>query len=171
MFEERLIFPLNHFEPADTAADVDTDTFGIFFRDFQAGLRHRIVSGGDRHLDKSPHLLDFFFLDELARIENLNLAGNLRIKRSRVERRNAGNAVLTLEQRLPCSFRGVADRGQQTDAGNYNSAGNNCLLPSPLNEVLPRVQTCVSCSPGSLDSVRGITLGPGGNYFFALASI
>jgi hypothetical protein len=129
------------------------------------------VSGGDRHLDKSPHLLDFFFLNELARIKNLDLAGNLRIKRGRIERCDSGNTVLTLEERLPRGFCGVADRGQQTYAGNYNSAGNNCLLPSPLNEVLPRVQTCVSCSPGSLDSVRGITLGPGGNYFFALPSI
>jgi hypothetical protein len=90
------------------------------------------VSGGDCHLNKSPHLLDFFFLDELARIENLNLAGNLRIECGRVERCDTGNAVLTFEQRLPRGFGGVADRSQQTDAGNYNSAGNNRLLPCAL---------------------------------------
>ena len=171
MLKVGTIFAFDDFERTDTAADVDTDRFRRFRRDLEPGRFQSILSCANGKLNKPTHLLDFFLLDELAGIKNLDLAGYLRIKRGWVERRDAGNTVLAFEQRLPGGFGGVPDRGQQAYAGNYNSAGNNCLLPLPLNEVLPRVQTCVSCSPGSLDSVRGITLGPGGNYFFALPSI
>jgi hypothetical protein len=55
----------------------------------------------------------------------LDLAGDLAVKRRRVEGLDARNTVAAFEQRLPGVLRGIADRGQQTDAGDYDSAGNN----------------------------------------------
>jgi hypothetical protein len=84
----------------------------------------------DTHLDKAAHLLDVFLLDETRGIEMLDLAGDLAVERRRIEGLNARNAIAAFEQRLPCLLRGVANGGQQTDAGDYDSAGNN---RSPCN--------------------------------------
>jgi hypothetical protein len=59
----------------------------------------------------------------------LDLAGDPAVEQRRVERFDAGNAAAALKQRFPGLLRGVANRGQKTDAGDYNSAGNN---DSPL---------------------------------------
>jgi hypothetical protein len=59
-----------------------------------------------------------------------DLTRDLAVKRRRVEGFNARDAVAAFEQGLPGLFRGVANCGQETDTGNYNSAGNN---RSPLN--------------------------------------
>jgi hypothetical protein len=55
----------------------------------------------------------------------LDLTRDLAVKRRRVEGFNARNAVAAFQQRFPGLLRGVANRGQETDTGDYNSAGNN----------------------------------------------
>jgi hypothetical protein len=62
----------------------------------------------------------------------LDLARDLAVERRRIEGFNARNAIAALEQRLPGLLRGVANRGQQTDAGDYYSAGNNRSPLTPL---------------------------------------
>jgi len=59
-----------------------------------------------------------------------DLARDLAVERRRIEGFNARDAVAAFEQGFPDLFRGVANRGQETDTGDYNSAGNN---RSPLN--------------------------------------
>jgi hypothetical protein len=54
-----------------------------------------------------------------------DLAGDLAIELRRIEGFDARDAVTALEQRFPGLLRGVANRGQETDTGDYNSAGNN----------------------------------------------
>jgi hypothetical protein len=53
-----------------------------------------------------------------------DLAGDLRVEQSRVERLNAGNAAADGKQRLPCLLRRVAYSGDEADARDYDSAGN-----------------------------------------------
>ncbi len=120
-----VVFPLDHFESADAAADINADSFGIFFGYLKAGGRQGILGGRNRHLNEAAHLLDFFFLDEFRGIEVLDLTRNLAIEQGGIESFNAGNAAADFKQRLPGLFRGVADRGQKTYARNYDSAGNN----------------------------------------------
>jgi hypothetical protein len=47
------------------------------------------------------------------------------VKCRRVEGFNARDAVAAFKQGFPSLLRGVANRGQETDTGDYNSAGNN----------------------------------------------
>jgi len=62
----------------------------------------------------------------------LDLARDLAVKQRGIEGFNARNAIAALEQGLPGLLRGVANRGQQTDAGDYYSAGNNRSPLTPL---------------------------------------
>jgi len=54
----------------------------------------------------------------------LDLAGDLAVESGRIERFNARDAAAAFEQRLPGLLGGIADRGEQPNTGNYNSAGN-----------------------------------------------
>ena len=77
---------------------------------------------------KRPIFLISFFSMNRDGIEMLDLAGDLAVEQRRIEGFNAGNAAAALQQRFPGLLRGIANRGQQTDAGDYDSAGNNVLL-------------------------------------------
>jgi hypothetical protein len=57
-----------------------------------------------------------------------NFARNLRVKQRGIEGFNAGNTAAAGEQRLPRLRRGIADGGYETDARDYDSAGNNLEL-------------------------------------------
>jgi hypothetical protein len=76
-------------------------------------------------LDEAAHFLDIFFFDKAGGIEVLDLARDLAVKRGGIERFNARDTVAAFEQSLPGLLCGVADCAQQTDTGDYNSAGNN----------------------------------------------
>jgi len=65
----------------------------------------------------------------------LDLTSDLAVKPRRIEGLDARDAVAAFEQSFPGMFRGVANRGQQTDTGDYNSAGNN---RSPVDASGPR---------------------------------
>jgi hypothetical protein len=128
------VFALDHFESANAAAYVNAHTFRVIFRDLQTGTSHRVDTRRDTHLDKAAHLLDVFLVDEPRGIEVLDLACDPAVEQRGIEGFNARNAVAAFEQGFPRLLRGVANRGQQTDAGDYNSAGNN---RSPLNAWSP----------------------------------
>jgi hypothetical protein len=132
MLQQSFVLALDDFESTDAAADINADALCVFIGHRQAGAGKRIVAGRDRQLDEAPHLLDLFFLDELRWIEMFDFAGNLAVEQGRIEGFDARDTTTALEQRLPGLFRGVAHRGQQTDAGDYNSAGYN---DSPLTRL------------------------------------
>jgi hypothetical protein len=54
-----------------------------------------------------------------------DLARDPAVEERRIEGFNARDAVAAFEQGLPGLLRGVANRGQKADTGDYNSAGNN----------------------------------------------
>jgi hypothetical protein len=121
------VFALNHFEAPNAAADIDADTLSVLLCDEQPRTRKSVVRGRYTHLDKAPHLFDVFLLDETRRIEVLDLAGDLAVERRRIKRLNARYTVAAFEERFPCALRRVANRTQQTNAGDYYSAGNRCI--------------------------------------------
>ena len=125
MFQQRLVFALDHFEPADAAADVDAHLFGDFRRTLQAGALEGEIRRRDGELDEPPHLLDFFFFDIIGRVEALDFSGNPAGEGSRVELRDGADAGLSRADRLPGRFGSNAKRRQQTDARHYHSSRQN----------------------------------------------
>ena len=51
--------------------------FVVFRRDLQAGHLHRFLRRSDGEVDEPAHLLHFFFLDEIQRVEVLDFGGDL----------------------------------------------------------------------------------------------
>jgi hypothetical protein len=91
-------------------------------------------------VDEPSHLLDFFLFDELRGIEVFDLAGDLRVKQRGIESFDARNATAARKQRLPRLFRGIANGGQETNARDYDSAGNK----RPLLPGSDRMCTCMN---------------------------
>ena len=53
------------------------DALGDLRRDLQARSLHGFIRGRQGQVDEAAHLLQFFFLDELQRIEILDFGGDL----------------------------------------------------------------------------------------------
>ena len=91
------VFALDDVEPADAGADVHADALGIVGVILQAGHLHGFIRRGEGEVDEAAHLLDFFFLDEVERVEVLdfgcNLAGELGSIKRCVSRSNCSNCT------------------------------------------------------------------------------
>ncbi len=96
---------LDHFEPADPAADIDSHALFVFRRDLQAGALQGEIRRRDGELDEPPHLLDFFFFDVIGRVETLDLSGDLAGEGRGIELGNTGYAGLAGANRLPGRIR------------------------------------------------------------------
>ncbi len=57
----------------------------------------------------------------------LDFTRDLAVELCRIERFNPGDAAAGFEQGLPGGSSSIANRTEQTDAGDYDSAGNNRL--------------------------------------------
>jgi hypothetical protein len=90
----------------------------------------------------------------------LDLARDLAVKQRRIEGFNARDTVAAFEQGLPGPLRGVANRAQQTDTGDYNSAGNN---RSPLAR-----RSYLHAQMGTSPPI-GCFNPPASDYFFLLS--
>jgi hypothetical protein len=85
MFQQCLMFPLNDFEPADSAADVNAHPLRVLFGDFKARHRYSVDRSCDTQLDKAPHLLDVFLFNKTRGLEMLDLAADPRIEIRSIE--------------------------------------------------------------------------------------
>src|SRR5579863_1338260 len=153
------VFALDNLKPADAAAHVDADALRILPGHPESRGRERVIAGRNTHLNEAAHLLDIFFLDEAGGIEMLDLTRDLTVKCRRIEGFNARDAVAAFEQSLPGLLRGVADCTQQTNTGDYNSAGNN---RSPLTRRSYRNALWASPPIGCFRP-------PASDYFFLLS--
>ena len=108
-FEKRFVLALDHVESADAGADVNADALGIFGRDLELRHLHGFIRRGDREVDEAAHFLDFFFLDEIQRIEVADFGGDLAGKGGSIERGDAADAALARRQSLPDCAGGIAD--------------------------------------------------------------
>ena len=95
---------LDHLESADAAADIDAHLLGVFGRHFKTGVFQGEIRRRHGELDESPHLLDLFFLDVIAGIESLHLAGDAAIEIGGVKRCDRPDAVRPALDGLPDSF-------------------------------------------------------------------
>ena len=77
----------------------------VLRRDRQPRVVHRELRGGDGVLDEDVHLLDVFLLDELQRVEALDLRRDLRREAGDVELGDRADAALPGQQRRPRSPR------------------------------------------------------------------
>ena len=119
--EERAVLALDGGEPADARADEHADARGDLGRDRQLRVVDRELRRRDRELNEDVHLLQFFLLDELERVEALDLAGEPGRERCRVESRDRADAARARAQRIPVFLSAHADRGHQPDAGHDDS--------------------------------------------------
>ncbi len=71
---------LDDVESADARSDVDAGSVGEFRCDLKPGHANREIRRSHRQMDEPRHLLDFFFLDPVQRIETLHFAGDLAIE-------------------------------------------------------------------------------------------
>ena len=69
------VLPLDHFEPADAAADHHADALGIVRADPKTARLNRHRRGGDGELDEASALLHVLLVDPLQRVELRHLAG------------------------------------------------------------------------------------------------
>src|ERR1035441_813206 len=97
---------------------MDTDVLGDFGRDLELRHLHRFVGSGDGEVNEAPHLLYFFFLDELEGVEVAHFGGDLAGKGGGVESGNAVDTALAGEQGLPDCAGGIAHGADQADAGD-----------------------------------------------------
>jgi hypothetical protein len=90
--EQYPMFPLDHLESADAAADDDPDTGRVGGGHLQPALLHRHGRGGDGELDEAGALLDVFLVEPLERVEGRDLAGEPGGIPCRIEQRNRTDA-------------------------------------------------------------------------------
>src|ERR1017187_1742330 len=129
------MFPFDHIESADAGADMDASPVRNVIGDLQARSFHGLVGGGQGQVNEAAHLLEFFFLDEIERIEVFDLSSDLTGELSRIELRNPGYATLSGKQALPNFFRGIAYSTNQPDPSDHDPSSQ--LLPA--FRVLPDV--------------------------------
>ena len=125
-------------EPSDPRADVNANAFVVLRSDLQFRHLQRLIRGGDAQMNEAPHLLNFFFLDEIQRVEVLNLGGNLAGKGGGVEPGNACDTALACKQGLPHHVGGIAHATDQAETRDYDPASQLFRLPV-LGDVVDRV--------------------------------
>src|SRR5687767_8736725 len=116
--EQRRVLALDGRESADAGADADADVGRELWRDLKLRVVHRELGGGDGVLNEDVHFLDVFLLDELQRVEILDLRGDLRRVPGDIEPRDAGDTAPARQQRRPVGRRADAERRHQPDAGD-----------------------------------------------------
>jgi hypothetical protein len=71
------MFALDDVEPADAGADVTPTRSAFSGVIFRPDIFNASSAAAMRQVDEASHLLDFFFFDEVERVEVLDLGGDL----------------------------------------------------------------------------------------------
>ena len=108
---------------------MDAHPLGVLGSNFQLRHLERFFSRGDRKVNEAPHLLDFFFLDEVQRVKRLDLGRDLAGKGGSVEPSDAVDATLARQYRGPHVCRGVTQRADQSQACDYDPPRQVTCLP------------------------------------------
>src|SRR5438270_851241 len=118
--EQVRVLALDDVEPADTRTDVDTNTLRDLRSDVQSGHLHRFICRRHAQMNEAAHLLNFFFLDEIQRIEIFDFSGDRAREPARVEAGDRGNATLARQKIGPGLRTGVAHRANESQSSNDN---------------------------------------------------
>ena len=121
-FEQSGVFAFDNVESADAGTDVDAYALVVLRSDFQSRHLHRFIRCSDGEVDEARHLLDFFFLDIVQRVEVLDFGGDLAGEGAGVETGDASDAALAREHGLPHFIGGIAHAADQAEPRNYDPA-------------------------------------------------
>ena len=130
---------LNNVESANAGAYMHAHHLFIVGRDLQAGSLNCLFSRREGEMNEAAHFLDFFFLDEIQRVEVFDFCRYLAGVFGRVKLGNPADAALTGEQVLPDFFGFVADSANQSNTSNDNSAHQLLTALRVLANVINRV--------------------------------
>ena len=99
--DEGQVLALDGAEAADARGDEHADAGRDVLGHRHRRIVHGVLGRGDRELDEDVHLLDVFLVDELQRIEVLDLARDARGELRGVEVRDRTDAGTPGQQRVP----------------------------------------------------------------------
>src|SRR5579864_124386 len=138
-FDEVRVLAFDDVESADSRTDVHAYVFRILRRDLKAGGLHSFIRGGDGEVNEPGHLAGFFFLNELERIEVLDLGGDLTGVLGSIEVSDPTDAAVAGQQVLPDFLGGVADRADQAYSSDDNSPHQLFTRLGVLADIVDRV--------------------------------
>src|SRR5216683_381801 len=120
--DEFAVLPLDHFESADAASNVDANSFRVFRRNMNRSLSRSIADSRHRELDEAPHFLHILSLDEVFWYKTLYFTG----KSTRIgiggEKGYRRYATSPAQNRPPGLFRPNANRADKPDASDHDGA-------------------------------------------------
>src|ERR1035437_5875607 len=119
--QHRRMLTLNYVEATDARADMHAHTVAIRLVDLEAGVIHGLLCGGNRKMDKPPHLARLFFVDEKQRVKVLDLCGKAHGVAFKIECLDRCHSATACEQALPDFRRGFTDPADEADSGNDDS--------------------------------------------------
>src|SRR5579864_7396436 len=138
-FDERRMFALDDVESANSRADVHAHPLVVLRRDLEPRHFERLIRGSKRQVDEAPHLLDFFFLDEVQWIEILDLGCDLAGKIAGVKAGDPADAALSSQQGFPHIFGGIPYTTDQPKACDYDPASQLFARLGVLADVIDGV--------------------------------
>ena len=130
-----IMIPFDAGKAAQTGSYQNPYPLGIALVNHQPGVFHGKMSGSQGILDKEVHLLDLFFVDELFRIEVLDLTGNFYRKISCIKTGDMSDAGFAGDSILPVLAVTDSQRRNGADPGNYDSSHNTLLLKEQRKQV------------------------------------
>ncbi len=127
--QQLAMFALNDVESADAGRNVDANLIQIRILRFPVGGLHRKIRAGQRDLNETRHLLEFFFLDPLKGVEVLHFAGNLAVEAGGVEMRDRRDATASGDEVPPAFLRADTQRADQSNTRNNYPATQGFHAP------------------------------------------
>jgi hypothetical protein len=123
--EQRAMFPLDHLETADAAADHHPDARRVGGIDPETALLHRHRGGGDRELHEAGAFLHVLAIDPEQRVEPRHFPGEAGRVPRRIERGDRPNPGATGHDAGPCGGSADPERGHQADSSHDNSSAHS----------------------------------------------
>jgi hypothetical protein len=122
------VFALDGLEPADARCDIDADAIGQLAGHLEPRVVDGELRGRQRVLDEDVHLLDVFLVDELQRIEGLDLTGDARRVLRRVEPGNRSNPAPACAECIPVRLCSDGERGHKSNARHHHSPAQSASV-------------------------------------------
>src|SRR5579864_249006 len=123
---------LDDVEAADTGRNVHADFVQIRLLAFPIGHLDREIRAGQSNLDEPAHFLEFFFFNPAKGIEVFDFAGDAAIEAGGIKAGDCSDTAYAGEKILPTLLRADAQRADQSNTRDDNSASQRFQLPSEV---------------------------------------